>query len=134
MSRPSKSAPSTTPRCAPPRSPSSKKLKAARDPAKVAAALDALKNGARGDANLLALAIDAARARATVGEISAALEEVFGRHKAEIRSLSGVYGEDFLATGAIIAATSKASPKRWAAAPACWWPRWARTAMTAAPR
>ena len=72
-----------------------KKLRASRDGTKVAGALEALKQGARGDANLLALAIDAARARATVGEISAALEEVFGRHRAEIRSLSGVYGKDF---------------------------------------
>ena len=47
--------------------------------------------------NLLALAIEAARARATVGEISSALEEVFGRHRAEIRSVHGVYGEDFAA-------------------------------------
>jgi methylmalonyl-CoA mutase len=79
------------------------KLKAARDSAKVAAALKELKKGAEGDANLLALAVEAARARATVGEISAALEEIFGRHKAEIRSLSGVYGEDFPALDAIIA-------------------------------
>jgi methylmalonyl-CoA mutase len=78
------------------------KLKAARDPAKVTVSLDALRKGARGDANLLALAIDAARVRATVGEISAALEDVFGRHKAEIRSLSGVYGENFPALSEII--------------------------------
>jgi methylmalonyl-CoA mutase len=50
----------------------------------------------------LALAIDAARARATVGEISFALEEVFGRHKAEIRALSGVYGKDFPALDEIM--------------------------------
>ena len=56
------------------------------------AALTALTEGARGDANLLALCIDAARARATVGEMSDAMEEVFGRHQAEIRSISGVYG------------------------------------------
>ncbi len=78
-----------------------KKLKTSRDRAKVTAALEALKQGARGDANLLALAVDAARARATVGEISAALEEVFGRHRAEIRSLSGVYGKDFPALNEI---------------------------------
>ena len=71
------------------------KLKSSRDPAEVRAALDTLKNGARGDANLLALAIEAARARATLGEISSALEEVFGRHQAEIRSVRGVYGENF---------------------------------------
>ncbi|HXR95602.1 MAG TPA: methylmalonyl-CoA mutase [Rhizomicrobium sp.] len=80
-----------------------KKLKAARDPAKLSAALEALKRGARGDANLLALAIDAARVRATVGEISSALEDVFGRHKAQIRSLSGVYGKDFPALDEIAA-------------------------------
>jgi methylmalonyl-CoA mutase len=49
--------------------------------------------GASDDApNLLALCVEAARARATVGEMSAALEEVFGRHKAEIRTIAGVYG------------------------------------------
>ena len=68
------------------------KLKASRDAGKVAAALDALKNGAKSDGNLLALCIEAMRARATLGEVSAALEEVFGRHKAEIQSISGVYG------------------------------------------
>jgi methylmalonyl-CoA mutase len=78
------------------------KLKAARDPARVTASLDALKKGARGDANLLALAVEAARARATVGEISTALEDVFGRHKAQIRSLSGVYGKNFPALDEII--------------------------------
>ena len=60
-------------------------------PAKVEAALTALTEGARGTGNLLALAVDAARAMATVGEISLALEKVFGRHKAEIRTISGVY-------------------------------------------
>ncbi|MDS7278903.1 methylmalonyl-CoA mutase family protein, partial [Klebsiella pneumoniae] len=52
------------------------RLKAERDPAEVARTLDALTEGARGDANLLALAVDAARAKATVGEISFALERV----------------------------------------------------------
>jgi methylmalonyl-CoA mutase len=67
------------------------RLRADRDEARVQAALAALTDGARGDADLLALCIDAARARATVGEMSLALEEVFDRHKAEIRSISGVY-------------------------------------------
>jgi methylmalonyl-CoA mutase len=67
-------------------------LRATRDDARVQQALQALRDGAAGDANLLALSIDAARARATVGEISDALEEVFGRHRATIRSISGVYG------------------------------------------
>ncbi len=67
------------------------RLKAERDPKAVDAALNALTEGAKANGNLLALAIDAARAKATVGEISMALEKVFGRHRAEIRSISGVY-------------------------------------------
>jgi len=67
------------------------KLKAERDHHKVEQALEALTRGAEGDANLLALAIEAARVKATVGEISMALEKVFGRHRAEIRAISGVY-------------------------------------------
>jgi methylmalonyl-CoA mutase len=67
------------------------RLKAERDPAATEAALKALEDGARGDGNLLALAVDAARAKATVGEISFALEKVFGRHRAEIKSIQGVY-------------------------------------------
>ena len=68
------------------------RLRAERDDAACQAALTALTKGARGDGNLLALCIDAARARATVGEMSAAMEEVFGRHQAEVRTISGVYG------------------------------------------
>ncbi|MET1002143.1 MAG: methylmalonyl-CoA mutase [Acidimicrobiia bacterium] len=68
------------------------KLRADRDPARVEAALAALTAGAAGDGNLLELSIEAMRARATVGEVSDALEEVFGRHRAVIRSISGVYG------------------------------------------
>jgi methylmalonyl-CoA mutase len=67
------------------------RLRTERDPAALAAALAALTAGAAGTGNLLALAVDAARAKATVGEISMALEQVFGRHRAEIRSISGVY-------------------------------------------
>ena len=70
-------------------------VRANRDDAACRAALAALTEGARGTGNLLALAIDAARARATVGEISDAMEEVFGRHRAEIRSISGVYGQAY---------------------------------------
>jgi methylmalonyl-CoA mutase len=79
------------------------KLKASRNSVRVAAALDALRNGARGNANLLELSVAAARVRATVGEISSALEDVFGRHEAEIHSVRGVYGEDFPALDEIIA-------------------------------
>jgi methylmalonyl-CoA mutase len=67
------------------------RVKAERDPERVRAALDALIAGAKADANLLELSIDASRARATVGEISDAMEQVFGRHRAVIRSISGVY-------------------------------------------
>ena len=72
-----------------------KSVKAKRDPAKLKASLEALATGAKGKGNLLELAIEAARARATVGEISDAMESVFGRHRAEIRSISGVYGAQY---------------------------------------
>ena len=72
-----------------------KHVKATRDASKVKAALEALSKGAAGNGNLLALAVDAARARATVGEISEAMEKVFGRHRAQIRSISGVYGSAY---------------------------------------
>jgi methylmalonyl-CoA mutase len=69
-----------------------KRLKRERDPKGVEAALAALtRNAAGGNGNLLALAVDAARAKATVGEISTALEQVFGRHRAEIKAITGVY-------------------------------------------
>ncbi|HET6375649.1 MAG TPA: methylmalonyl-CoA mutase family protein, partial [Methylocella sp.] len=67
------------------------KLRAARDGAAVSRALGALTAGAEGQANLLALAVEAARAKATVGEISLALERVFGRHHAAATPLSGLY-------------------------------------------
>jgi methylmalonyl-CoA mutase len=68
-----------------------RRLRAERDEARTEAALSALTAGARSSANLLALSIEAARAKATVGEISFALEKAFGRHVAEIRSMAGVY-------------------------------------------
>ena len=68
------------------------KIRATRDQAACDAALTALEDGARGDGNLLELAVEGARARATVGEISDAMERVFGRHRAEVKTLSGVYG------------------------------------------
>jgi methylmalonyl-CoA mutase len=63
-----------------------------RDQAACRAALEALGEAAQGDGNLLAFAIEASRARATVGEISDALEKIFSRHRAQTRSISGVYG------------------------------------------
>jgi methylmalonyl-CoA mutase len=72
-----------------------KKLRAERDPAKVEAALNALTEAARsGTGNLLELSIDAARARATVGEISEALERVYGRYEAPVRVVRGVYAAE----------------------------------------
>jgi methylmalonyl-CoA mutase len=66
-------------------------LKAERDEDATMAALGALEEAARGDGNLLAASIEAARAKATVGEMSMALERVFGRHRARIHNISGVY-------------------------------------------
>ncbi|HET7191520.1 MAG TPA: methylmalonyl-CoA mutase [Pseudolabrys sp.] len=79
-----------------------RRLKAERDPGALQEALDALTRAAdRGNGNLLALAIDAARAKATVGEISLALEKVFGRHRAEIKAITGVYKREVGMTGAV---------------------------------
>ena len=71
------------------------KLRANRNQAEVDAALDALTRCAEtGEGNLLELSIDAARKRASLGEISSALEKVFGRYKAVIRTISGVYSSE----------------------------------------
>ncbi len=68
------------------------KLKAERDQKSVDETLSAITEAAKsGEGNLLALAVEAARKRATLGEISMAMEEEFGRHKASIRSISGIY-------------------------------------------
>src|SRR5690606_8309069 len=73
-----------------------RQLKAGRDEARTRAALEALQRAAAtGDGNLLALSIDAARARASLGEVSGALEKVFGRHQAVIRTVSGIYQSAF---------------------------------------
>ncbi len=71
------------------------KMKADRDDEKCAAALKALTEAAKGSDNLLEKAVDAARARASLGEISDAMEIVFNRHRAEVKSISGVYGSAF---------------------------------------
>ncbi|THH35577.1 methylmalonyl-CoA mutase [Neolewinella litorea] len=67
------------------------RLKRSRDQAAVTAALEALTRAARGEENLLSMAVEAARAGATLGEISQALEEVFGRYRATNQLISGVY-------------------------------------------
>jgi len=69
-----------------------KRSKAGRDEAKCQAALDALREGAKGSANLLGLAVDCARQRATLGEISSAMEDVFGRYGTKPTPVSGIYG------------------------------------------
>ena len=72
------------------------KLRANRDDAKVRASLDAITRSMEsGEGNLLELAVEAARARASLGEISDAVEKVCGRHKAVVRSISGVYSSEF---------------------------------------
>ncbi len=67
-------------------------IRATRDQAACDAALEAVEKTAKESGNLLAAAVEAARARATVGEISMAMEKVFGRHRAEVKTLAGVYG------------------------------------------
>ena len=79
------------------------KIKKQRDENNCSQALSNLEEVAAGGGNLLAAAVEASRARATVGEISMAMERVFGRHRAEVKTLAGVYGaaydgdEDFIA-------------------------------------
>jgi len=68
------------------------RIRANRDEAACQASLTELERRARDGGNLLEAAVDAARARATVGEISMSMEKVFGRHRAEVKTLAGVYG------------------------------------------
>src|SRR6202042_2271402 len=78
------------------------RLRHDRDPGAVEEALAALTRAADGgNGNLLALAIDAARAKATVGEISLALEKVYGRHVASIKAISGIYKREVGMTDAV---------------------------------
>jgi methylmalonyl-CoA mutase len=94
------------------------RVRAERDGDACQAALHRLTEGAAGGANLLELCIEAARARATVGEMSDAMEQVFGRHKAEIRSIEGVYGaaydgdDAFEATRAAVEGFAEAEGRR----------------------
>ena len=68
------------------------RTRAERDEGAAREALDELRKGAQGDGNLLALCVEAARARATLGEMSAAMEAAFGRHGVEVTPITGVYG------------------------------------------
>jgi methylmalonyl-CoA mutase len=76
-------------------------LKGTRDVGAVESALDALTRAARSNENLLEFAIRAARAKATVGEISMALEKAFGRHVASVQTISGVYRKELGETAAV---------------------------------
>ncbi|MEL6652174.1 MAG: methylmalonyl-CoA mutase, partial [Bacteroidota bacterium] len=76
-------------------------VKANRDEAATQAALQALREAAAGEGNLLARAVDAARKRASLGEISDAMEATFGRYQPPIRSISGVYIKESMSTPAI---------------------------------
>ncbi|HUK60128.1 MAG TPA: methylmalonyl-CoA mutase [Stellaceae bacterium] len=95
------------------------RVRASRDGSRVTAALDALVETAKsGTGNLLERAIAAMRARATIGEVSDALEQVFTRHRATIRSVSGVYGalseddEDYRCVGREVDAFARAEGRR----------------------
>ena len=114
------------------------KLRRERDPEAVAQTLAALtRTAGGGNENLMALAIDAARARATVGEISSRSETVYGRHAAEAKAISGIYRQRGRRVGGGRAHAQahgrlRRAPK--AAARASWSPRPDRTATTAARR
>jgi methylmalonyl-CoA mutase len=95
-----------------------KRLRGERDEAAVQATLDALQNGAIGNGNLLELAVNAGRAKATVGEMSLALERAFNRHQPPIRLVTGVYAREAANDGAVerarqsVAAFQEAEGKR----------------------
>ena len=93
-----------------------KRLRSDRDEAEVHAKLDALTEAAKGSGNLLALGVEAARAKATVGEISLALEKVFGRHQARIQSIQGVYGTEAMMAGKDAIAAARAQTEKFAEA------------------
>jgi methylmalonyl-CoA mutase len=85
------------------------RLRAERDEAATRAALDALEAGARGNGNLLDLSIRAARAKATVGEMSEAMERAFGRHTATVKAITGVYKREAAGMGSRIEAVRSAA-------------------------
>lgn len=91
------------------------RLRSERSEADVTTALKALSEGASANGNLLALSIAAARAKATVGEISAAMEQVFNRHTAKIQVVSGIYDKEAGGDESEIVARVKALTKDFAA-------------------
>jgi methylmalonyl-CoA mutase len=113
-----------------------KQRAATRDEAACQAALAALTDGAKAGGNLLALAVEAARARATLGEISDAMEAVFGRYGTQPTPVKGVYGAAYAGDsryGAGGRRRCRRRRRRLGRKPRCSSPRWARTAMIAAP-
>ena len=113
------------------------RIRRLRDPSRVKAALAALTDAAQsGNGNLLALAIEATRIRATVGEISDALEKVFTRHRAQIRAVTGVYGGQYQDDEGFrgVQREIEAFARDEEGARACSSPSSDKTATTAAPR
>jgi methylmalonyl-CoA mutase (EC 5.4.99.2) len=113
-----------------------KEIKARRDPVAVQKALEAVTNCAGSGGNLLEAAVSASRARATVGEISDAMEKVFGRYIATTQCISGAYAAEY-ADSEIFAAVKKRTDdflKRKGDGRGCLLPRWVRTVMIAAAR
>jgi methylmalonyl-CoA mutase len=128
---------STTPRCARMQLDKLKRLRAERDETRARRRWTRSPRRARGDGNLLELGIEAARAKATVGEISDALEKVVGRHQARSRRSGRVRGRWAMKSDKVV--TRARAGRRFekaptAAARASSSPRWARTATTAARR
>ena len=90
-----------------------KRIRARRDEAACQATLAAITEAARsGRGNLLGLAVEAARARATIGEISAAMEAVFGRHVAEVITIKGVYGDAYEGDGRFAAVKARIEARK----------------------
>ncbi len=95
-----------------------KKIRSERDDTKCKEALEEVTRRAEGTGNLLEAAVEAARARASVGEISMAMEKVFGRHRAEVKTVAGVYGKayegdnQFVAIQALVEAFAKQEGRR----------------------
>ena len=112
-------------------------IRASRDEAAVESILeDIYQCAVSGEGNLLALAVEATRRRATVGEISFAMEREFGRFSAQAQTVSGVYGSAFQEDEDWQAISSDIDNfvTRTAGARACWSARWVRMDMTAVPR
>jgi len=99
--------------------------------------LEALtKSAETGEGNLLELAVNAARKRATLGEISSSLEKIYGRYKAVIRSISGIYSSESRDSESFRKAREMADKfaEMEGRRPGSWLPKWDRMAMTVVPK